>query len=284
MSLSDTATVGGGQRIVRPDAQKLLVRRHQQLEEFLNDRAFPFRELIERISRLVGVQVKVLERLAPRGLVLGGRGFLEDAPLFPWQELMGFICETHGDVLLGATLHRRDHEEEAWWAHQVVRILQGEPLVDSPELTAPLVAAMQLIWMQTAANAPAYSATESHLCPICLGLPVATLLVKGEGPDAGRYFTCGLCSTIWPRPRLGCALCDNPKDQVLLSSKGVGRSVQLEVCEACNSYVKRFEFKWDRPLDPLAEDLASLSLDLLAAEKEYCRLGLNYLLIDAFSA
>ncbi|OYW96042.1 MAG: formate dehydrogenase accessory protein FdhE, partial [Pseudomonadales bacterium 32-61-5] len=52
--------------------------------------------------------------------------------------------------------------------------------------------------------------------------------------------------------------------------------VQAEACGECHSYLKVAQRELHGRADPVADDLASLALDLLLAEKgEYERIGYN---------
>jgi FdhE protein len=55
--------------------------------------------------------------------------------------------------------------------------------------------------------------------------------------------------------------------------------VKAEACAACKTYVKIMNREKDPQVDPFADDLATLSLDVLMAEEGYQRLGFNPLLI-----
>jgi FdhE protein len=148
---------------------------------------------------------------------------------------------------------------------------------------APFVAAaLQLLWTLAAAALDAAhlgAAGASHRCPVCGFLPVASVLQTGGDVQGLRYLVCGLCGSQWNRPRIHCIQCGSSQHVAYFGIEGGGEAVKAEACDACKTYVKSMNREKDIGLDPFADDLASLSLDLLMAEKGYQRLGFSPLLI-----
>ena len=58
-----------------------------------------------------------------------------------------------------------------------------------------------------------------------------------------------------------------------------GAAVQAECCSECGHYLKLMHPARDNGLEPVADDLASLTLDLLVSEGGLQRHGLNLLLL-----
>ena len=56
------------------------------------------------------------------------------------------------------------------------------------------------------------------------------------------------------------------------------RSADAETCDECKSYLKIFYQEKEPMLEAMADDLATLSLDLLVDEQGYRRSGPNFLL------
>ncbi|HOW61640.1 MAG TPA: formate dehydrogenase accessory protein FdhE [Candidatus Contendobacter sp.] len=56
--------------------------------------------------------------------------------------------------------------------------------------------------------------------------------------------------------------------------------VQAEACPECRSYLKLCRMDQDAEVEPLADDLASLTLDLLMSEEGFGRSGVNYLMLQ----
>lgn len=116
-------------------------------------------------------------------------------------------------------------------------------------------------------------------CPACGGAPVASAVVNWEGSSNSRFCTCSLCATQWHVVRVHCLCCGSEKDITFNTVAGGNDDVKAETCSSCNSYVKIVYQIKDGALDPTADDVASLSLDLLLADKGYLRFSQNPFLI-----
>ncbi len=124
-------------------------------------------------------------------------------------------------------------------------------------------------------------------CPVCGSLPVAGIVL---GDDRLRYLVCSLCGTQWHETRVQCAACHQGKDIAYFQLEGdraaslppqVAAAVKAEACPACKAYTKLFYVEKDPKLEPFADDVASLALDLLMAEDGWQRYGVNLFLVPA---
>jgi FdhE protein len=118
-----------------------------------------------------------------------------------------------------------------------------------------------------------------HHCPFCGGAPwIASRRseVGGGGAEgAQRRLGCGLCGGDWPVGRILCPACgeaDPLKLPVFASQSGAHDAVRIEACETCRRYVKSLDLTLDARLIPEVDDLASLAMDLWAAEEGFTRL------------
>lgn len=158
--------------------------------------------------------------------------------------------------------------------------------------SAPLVmAALQVNW---AASSSGFAAADVQpldvpgVCPLCGSLPVASL-VRAQRPYQGyRYLHCALCACEWHMVRVQCSQCGaDGKDIVYHSLAGAADEstgdapVRAESCGHCRSYRKILYHEKDPALEPVADDLASLALDLLLAGEGYERASGNPLLWTA---
>ena len=57
-------------------------------------------------------------------------------------------------------------------------------------------------------------------------------------------------------------------------------SVQAETCDECHHYIKIVRMERELNVDPVADDLASLTLDILVSEAGYEAHGVNLLLLS----
>jgi FdhE protein len=108
---------------------------------------------------------------------------------------------------------------------------------------------------------------ERGLCPCCGSLP-ASGVVTAAGP---RYLQCSLCSTAWNHVRAVCITCGEARALSLVGIEGDADVVKAETCGDCRSYAKMLYQLKDMKVDPVADDLATLGLDILVAEAGWSR-------------
>jgi FdhE protein len=116
-------------------------------------------------------------------------------------------------------------------------------------------------------------------CPSCGGAPVASMLVGWERAHNTRYCVCSLCATSWHVVRIKCVLCGSTKGISYQEVEAGPGTIKAETCEGCRSYVKILHQIKDRDIEPVADDVASLALDLLLRESGYRRGAVNPFLL-----
>jgi FdhE protein len=116
-------------------------------------------------------------------------------------------------------------------------------------------------------------------CPVCGGPPAASMVVGWLGAHGARYCGCGLCGTLWNYVRIKCALCSSTKGISYKEIDGASASIKAETCSICNGYLKILHQHQNPSLDIIADDVASLALDLLMRESGFRRGGVNPYLI-----
>jgi len=116
-------------------------------------------------------------------------------------------------------------------------------------------------------------------CPSCGGAPVASAIVGWQGAHGARFCSCSLCATQWHVVRVKCVLCESTKGIAYQELDGGDTNVKAETCETCHGYVKILHQHKDQSLDPVADDVASLGLDLLLRESGYRRGAINPFLL-----
>ena len=176
--------------------------------------------------------------------------------------------------------------------------------------TAPLIAAaLQGYWThlvlevqrQHIGGGQPFGRPDDHasgVCPCCGSRPVASI-TRSEGDSLGqRYLHCGLCNTEWHRVRIQCAHCGSGKsiafqsldtadlaegldedEAAARSARAAQAAIQAETCDDCGHYLKIMHTDRDPGVDAVADDLASVTLDLLVAETGLQRHGLNLMLL-----
>lgn len=151
---------------------------------------------------------------------------------------------------------------------------------------APVIgAALQVYWTQLAAALdPAWIAPPAtpSLCPVCGAPPVASAVGGAGDADSGlRYLHCALCGSEWHAVRAQCSQCDNDKGLVYFAVENDRQPIQAEACPECGSYLKLCRRDQESAMEPLADDLASLALDLLMSEEKFARSGVNYWMLPS---
>ena len=137
-------------------------------------------------------------------------------------------------------------------------------------------AALQVYFTSLASELPEASVERSRSgCPVCGSPPVAGVV---GGDDRLRYLTCSLCGSEWNLTRIQCWDCRSTEGISYLAVEGEP-GLKAELCAGCGAYLKLF-YREKRPAaEPLADDVASLTLDLLAAQEGWARGGVNLFLL-----
>jgi FdhE protein len=117
------------------------------------------------------------------------------------------------------------------------------------------------------------------VCPSCGGAPVASAIVGWKDAHGTRFCTCSLCATQWHVVRIKCVLCGSTKGITYQEVDGGDANVKAETCETCHGYVKILHQHKDPTLDPVADDIGTLNLDLLLRANGYRRGTVNPFLL-----
>lgn len=145
-----------------------------------------------------------------------------------------------------------------------------------------LAAALQVHWVHLAAqlggeNFPRIE--PAHLCPACGSRPVASIARIGAAESGYRYLHCALCATEWHMVRIKCSHCESTKGITYQHLEQGSPAVKAETCDECQSYLKIVYMEKDPLVEPTADDLATLALDVLVGEMGYLRSGPNLMLL-----
>ncbi len=138
-------------------------------------------------------------------------------------------------------------------------------------------ATVQVIFTRMAAklDVATLSRVADGACPSCGGAPVASAIVGWSGAHGTRFCTCSICATQWNVVRIKCLVCSSEKGIAYHSLEGGAETVMGETCDTCSSYVKMLHQHKDAALDPIADDVASLALDLTLKKEGWERASVN---------
>lgn len=140
-------------------------------------------------------------------------------------------------------------------------------------LVQPFAELVARLWAGSpAVSRPRFASDDgAQRCPCCGDRPVVGVL-REQGHGAGRLLVCGRCATEWPAPRMVCPSCAAMDVQALpVFRADEWPATRIESCERCRHYLKSIDLTVDGAALPLVDDLASLPLDLWAAERGLTR-------------
>ena len=201
-----------------------------------------------------------------------------------WHDAVRGIAERFKDKaepIASVINHIQQTNSDEWetWADW---LLAGEVESLEPGLAPFIAAALQVYWTGLAARLTVDKIRPletAYLCPVCGSLPVGGVLQTGGAVQGLRYLCCGLCASEWNRPRIHCVYCGSSKDVAFFGIDGAGEGIKAEACTSCKTYIKLMNREKDVGLEPIADDLATLSLDILLSDAGYQRLGFNLLFL-----
>lgn len=196
-----------------------------------------------------------------------------------------------------AVLARLGQADAAFLEQQADALLCGTPEALDMGAAPVVAAALQVYWTHLvlavqqrhlAAGQPFGRVDDETLCPCCASRPTVSLTRMAGNASGQRYLHCALCSTQWHMVRIRCTHCGAGEgiayqslDLAGADDDGRQRSpaILAECCERCGHYLKILHTERDPLIEPVADDLASLTLDLLVADSGLQRHGVNLLLL-----
>lgn len=293
-----------------PDAATVFAERALRLRQLAA--GHPMRDFLLFTAAIAEAQHALLQ--SPRALALPDAQALRDGR--PTLDAAAWPREAVWREDLRALLAQLQQRPEAAPALDAVRRLAqagdevleqqagrlvGEAMFGLDLAAAPLVAAglqlhfTRLVVATAAAQAqardPAFGRTaDATRCPCCGSRPTASVLRVGGDAAGSRYLGCSLCATQWHMVRIKCSHCEGtkgisyrslqPVDGHVPAPTGAAEgAVQAECCAECGHYLKLVSMEKDPQVDPAADDLASLTLDLLVDEEGFARHGVNLMLL-----
>jgi FdhE protein len=212
-----------------------------------------------------------------------------------WRDTLEFLCAAlaaHAEFPAGVGENiAKIRATSAWIEEQAMAILEAQNDAIDASVAPIVMAALQVHWVALAGHFVADEVKALDvpgLCPLCGTLPVASMVCAQSPYQGYRYLHCALCATEWHMVRVQCSHCGasgkdigyqslNSNTAGKQSAEG-GRAVRAETCEQCRGYRKIMYQEHDTGVDPVADDLASLALDLLLGEQGYHRASGNPLL------
>lgn len=217
--------------------------------------------------------------------------------------LRAMLVDLRADAPEGAraAIDRLAAADDDWLETQADCLLTGV-MRGLDMATSPLVAAAMQVYfthlvlaVQAGEHGPTHGGAQpfgriddATACPCCGSRPTASITRSAGAATGQRYLHCSLCSTQWHMLRIKCAHCLSEKSlayQSLQAAEATGAAgvssapVQAETCDDCGHYLKIVHTDRDAMVDPVADDLATVTLDLLVSEAGKQRHGVNLMLL-----
>lgn len=176
-------------------------------------------------------------------------------------------------------VRKADHDDRRW---MLVNVLRDEIPADSVAPHMFAAASVQLYMARLAASLPedALQPVSTGVCPACGGKPVTSSVIGLRDIENVRYASCGCCATQWNEVRIKCLCCGSTKGISYRSAETQDATVKAEVCSECNHWVKILYQVRNASLEPVADDVGSMGLDVLMKnETSFKKGGFNPFLV-----
>jgi FdhE protein len=249
------------------------------------------RPYLEFLSGLAALQARLAVQMPMRGARIAqaaGMPPIDRAALVQDPEMiavLGRLCREARELAmpeparlaLGA-VSAASEEDRTWLLSNVLSDRVPE---DSAAPHLFVAAAVQVLCarLASALDPEALRRVRVGLCPACGGRPATSSVMGAQGIENIRYATCASCATRWNEVRIKCLCCGSTKGISYRSAETVDATVKAEVCTECAHWVKILHEGKNASLDPVADDVGSLGLDLLMRETEVRRCGFNPFLV-----
>ena len=317
LSPEEIATRAGGETpyLRWPERGSVFAERQMRLRQLAEGHAMgDFLRFMANVARAQQVQLgrfvsvplpdaAALDQAAERGLPpLSAADWPRDPA---WQAaLHALVADLRADAPAGVAdaLERLAGADDVFLERQADALLNGV-MAGLDLACAPVVAAaLQVYWTHmvlevqsrhVGTGQPFGRLDDETVCPCCGSRPTASI-TRSSGDSLGqRYLHCSLCGMQWHMVRIKCSHClstralayqsldtaDDTADAEGPSRRAAQAVIQAETCDDCGHYLKIMHTDRDPFVDPVADDLASLTLDLLVSETGKSRHGVNLMLL-----
>ena len=284
-------------RIILPETGSLFAERAARLRQLADGN--PIADYLQFVAKIMDAQQKAVSSvdISAADAEIIARAQEHSMPLLPavdhidpaWQQVLDNMLDTlQSSEGLPAPLQPLLKELRALAPETrddiAKKLLQKEVAARHVGMAPFIMAALQVVFSKRSASIAARDVPmtdPASICPICACEPVASVIRIGGKMAGHRYLHCGTCACEWQMVRVKCSHCESTKGIHYQGVDGSGEIVLAETCDECGSYRKIVNQEKDPLANPLADDLASLMLDLLMSETEFQRASPNPLLFVA---
>lgn len=169
-------------------------------------------------------------------------------------------------------------EDRQWLLGNILSDMVPQDSI-APHLFASVAVQVHAARLSATLDVEALRPLETGICPSCGGRPVTSSVMGAQGVENVRYATCATCATQWNEVRVKCLCCGSTAGMSYRSAETHDATVKAECCSECDSWVKIFYLALNPTLEPVADDVGSLGLDMLMKTTRYRRRGFNPYLV-----
>lgn len=313
MTPEEIAARAGGETpfLLWPDRATVFAERAMRLRQ-LAARGHPMQEFLQFMAEVALVQQQLLARHPavplPTQQQLDAAARAGVAPLAPadwprdevWRDDLRTLVQrlrSHASPVMQAVLDEMSVLSDEALEAQADALLDATPHGLDLAMAPLVAAALQVHWTHlvlavqsahTSGGQPFGRTDDATVCPCCASRPTASITREAGDSSGQRYLHCSLCSTQWHMVRIKCSHCQSTKSIAYQALRPAGdddddraaqAAVQAETCDECGHYLKIVHRDRDPLVDPVADDLATLTLDLLVSETGRQRHGVNLMLL-----
>ncbi|NKI73424.1 formate dehydrogenase accessory protein FdhE [Dickeya sp. CFBP 2040] len=198
-----------------------------------------------------------------------------------WHVLLKALIEelkanASGQVL--ATLENLEKMSVQQWDALADALIAQQFTAENNDKAPFVWAALSLYWAQMATQLPGRAQAEQgehrQFCPVCGSMPVSGVVQIGTTSGL-RYLHCNLCETEWHMVRVKCSNCEQSGKLHYWSLDDENAAIKVESCDDCGTYLKLLYQEKDHRVEAVADDLASLVLDVKMEEEGFSRSSIN---------
>jgi FdhE protein len=278
-----------------PDPGTLFAARAQRLRDLADGHMLA--SYLRFLAAVVSAQAATVAALPPPPRTALAPDAPPTEPGFPPLAAGRLRGDADFDATLAWLLDHLSLDDAPVPAQQALAAVRAMPIAVRADLAADLLAgtyppdrlgealfvaaAVQVHLARLAAGLDAAAVTPARdaVCPVCGAAPVSSVVVGWTQASKARYCACSLCGTLWNHVRIKCTACGSTAGITYYTIEDHPATIGVETCTACRAYIKHMQQHEDVALDPIADDIASYALDLLAAEREFHRAGINPLFL-----
>lgn len=170
-------------------------------------------------------------------------------------------------------------EDSERWSELLLRYWEQDHQAQDPAQTFLAYVLLQPYAHHVTSRMNLSSPNTTALCPAC-GNPPQLSLLREFNTGAKRSLVCALCAGEWEFRRVLCPNCgEQHKDKLPVFTAEEFDQARVEACDSCKTYIKCIDLSKDGYAIPPVDDLATVALDLWAAEHGYVRRHPNMFLI-----